>query len=94
MSKIPRVEQETVILYSQEEDKWEIYSNVPKHIRRWRDAIGQVNREEFYKDGTEKMIDGQISGSVSIRKPRKLTEEQKKEVAERLKVARQAQSSI
>lgn len=94
MSKIPRAEQEAVILYDVELDEWTLFTDYPKLIRRWRDKLDPITREEFYHDGTEKMIEGVINGSVSIRGKRKLTKEQKEELAERMKVARQAQGSI
>jgi len=85
MSKIQRTEQETIILYDVELDQWEVYSNYPPHIRKYRDKLDPIHREEFYPDDSEKMIDGVIHGSVSVRGKRKITDKQREAMAERMK---------
>ena len=84
MAKIPRNEQETIIPYDVELDQWNLYSNYPVHIRKWRDKI-IPKREEFYSDGTEKMLDGIINGSAAVYGRRTMTDEQRKELSERMK---------
>lgn len=91
MQKLTREERETIILYDDLKDEWTVFSTVPKHIRLYRDRI-KVVREEFYADGTEKLIDGIVEGSVSVRKKRKITNQQRKEMAERLAKARNKQN--
>lgn len=87
MEKIPRGEQETIITYDVELNEWRFYSDYPKHIRKWgKNVIAE--REEFYQDGTEKMLDGIINGTVSVRGRSKMTEEQKKEFASRMQKSR------
>lgn len=84
MNKIPRNEQETIIIYDVALEQWEVYSNYPPHIRKYRDKV-IPKREEFYSDNTEKMLDGVIEGSVSVRGKVKLSDEQRKEISERMK---------
>lgn len=84
MSKIPRTEQETIIIYDVELEQWEVYSNYPPHIRKYRDKV-IPKREQFYSDGTEKMLDGIIEGSVSVRGKRKISDKQRKELSKRMK---------
>lgn len=84
MAKIPRTEQESLISYDVELDQWTVYSNYPPHIRKWRDKI-IPEREEFYSDGTEKLIDGVIDGSAAVYGKRKMSDEQRKELSERMK---------
>jgi hypothetical protein len=84
MSKIPRIEQETIIIYDVELEQWEVYTNYPPHIRKYRDKV-IPKREEFYSDGTEKMLDGIIEGSVGVFGKRKMSDKQKKEFVKRMK---------
>lgn len=90
MEKIPRIEQETIINYNVELDQWEVYSCYPPHVRKYRDKLNPIMREEFYSDGTEKLIDGIIEGSVSVRGKVKLSNKQKQERAERLRKMRES----
>lgn len=89
MAKTPRNEQETILLYDVELDRWEVYSNYALHIRKYKDKV-IPKREEFYADGSEKLIDGIIEGSVSVRGKIKLTDEERKERAKRLQKARES----
>jgi len=88
MAKIPRNEQETIISLDVETDEWMFYSNYPVHIRKWRDKIIPT-REEFYSDGTVKMLDGIINGSAAVYGKRTMTDEQRKELSERMKALHQ-----
>ena len=88
MRKTPRNEMETLINYDVEMDEWMFYSNYLVHIRRWRDKIIPI-REEFYSDGTEKMLDGIINGSAAVYGKRTMTDEQRKELSERMKALHQ-----
>lgn len=88
MRKTPRNEMETLINYDVETDEWMFYSNYPVHIRKWRDKIIPT-REEFYSDGTEKTLDGIINGSAAVYGKRTMTDEQRKELSERMKVLHQ-----
>lgn len=87
MEKIPRNEQETIITYDVELGEWRLYSDYPPHIRKWRDKV-IADREEYYQDGTEKMIDGVINGTASIRGKKNLSDEQRREFADRMQLSR------
>ena len=87
MEKIPRNEQETIITFDVDLNEWRFYSDYPPHIRKWRDKV-IADREEHYQDGTEKMLDGVINGSVSVRGKKVLTDEQRKEFADRMQQTR------
>lgn len=84
MKKTPRNEQETILIYTVELDEWEIYSNYPVHIRRYRDKV-IPDREEFYSDGSEAVLAGKIEGSVGVSGKRNITDKQRKEMSKRMK---------
>ena len=55
MSYYEREEQETLIIYEPATNQWDIYTNVPKHIKRLKtDYIATNFKEE--KDGEGKTI--------------------------------------
>ena len=86
----PLSEQETIIHYDKETDTWHFYSNNPVHCRKWEQAIVSSDTclsLKVYHEETGKLIaiDGLISGSVSIKKTRKITDEQRLQAQERMK---------
>lgn len=81
--KLPRNEQETIISYDNATGQWYFYSDCPKHCRKWEALVSDPIRKEIYPDGTEKVLEGPITGTVMIKKP--LSEEQRKEAAARLR---------
>lgn len=83
----PRNEAETIISYDYELDQWHYYSDVPKHNRKWDKAI-IATRREVDENGTIVLLKGTIDGNVSVRKHRELSEEQRKAMSDRLKLAR------
>lgn len=85
----PRSEQETIISYDRERDEWHYYSDVPKHNRKWRDLISQPHMTAN-ENGDITLLEGIIHGSVSIRKPTVISEENRVKAAERLKKYREA----
>jgi len=89
MSKLSRAERETIIHYDVELDQWEVFTNYPPHIRKYRDKLDPINQEEFYSDGSPKMIDGVISGSVGVRGKRKISDKQRKALSDRAKAMHQ-----
>lgn len=82
----PRDEQETIITFDNLQNKWHLYTDVPKHIRKWQSLIKDCKITE--ENGEIVAIEGSIEGTVSISKKRQLTPEQKASAAERLKKAR------
>ncbi|MDZ5548237.1 hypothetical protein [Enterococcus cecorum] len=84
----PYSEQETIITYDAERKAWYIYTDVPPHARKWESMI---DRSKPFKKGYNVnggalvMLEGCLKEcNVTISKKRKLTEEQKKALAERL----------
>lgn len=84
----PYTEQETIITYDAAEKAWYIYTDVPPHARKWESMI---DRSKPFKKGYNVnggalvMLEGHLKEcNVTISKKRKLTEEQKKALAERL----------
>ncbi|WP_248621568.1 hypothetical protein [Enterococcus cecorum] len=84
----PYAEQETIITYDAEQKAWYIYTDVPPHARKWESMI---DRSKPFKKGYNVnggalvMLEGCLKEcNVTISKKRKLTEEQKKALAERL----------
>lgn len=78
-------EQETVLVFDYEENVWNVYSTVPKHIRKLMNIGDMVIKEE--EEGRPISISGILSEKqVSMKKPRVFTEEQKEELKLRGKV--------
>ena len=76
-----RDEQETVLVYS--DGKWNVYSTVPKHIRKFLE-IAEMEVLE-YEDDRPIAIKGKLSErNISIKKERNLSKEQRRKIAERL----------
>lgn len=82
-------ERETILIYEEDVDQWHIYTDVPKHARKYEKYIDvSKNHRKGYNinGGQLAMIDGYIvGGNVGISKKRKLTEEQKQKMAKNLK---------
>lgn len=84
MRKATREEQETIINYDVVNDEWEVYTNYPPHIRRYRDKV-IADREEFYADGTEAILEGVINGSVGVRGKRNISDAERKRMSQQMK---------
>lgn len=83
MAATPRDEQETILNYDALLDEWVYYSDVPKHNRK-RNELIEPQRKEVDSHGQIVLLEGKVKGSVNINKPRKMTEQQRKEASERL----------
>lgn len=81
---MPRDEQETIISYDKANDVWHFYSDVPEHIRKWQERVPSPTRNDVDELGINRVLEGDIDGSVQINRKRKLTPEQRKENAKRL----------
>lgn len=84
--KSPRSEQETIVIFDVQVGKWHIDTTYPPHIRKYVFAMAEI--EEKTQDRLSGWIDEQYSSSFSVKKRRKLTDEQRKEYGERLKRSR------
>lgn len=84
------IEQETAINYDNQTGKWHIYSTYGPHARKFSKALVDNARREYTDSGTLIMIDGDMRDDFyfSVSKKHKLTEEQRKVAAERLRRAR------
>ncbi len=84
-----REERETILIYEEEVDQWHIYSDVPKHARKYEKFIDESKRYRkgySVNSGQLVMVEGYIiDGNVGISKKRKLTEKQRQKLAENLK---------
>lgn len=89
--KVPsREERETILTYEEEIDQWHIYSDVPKHARKYEKYIDESkNRRKGYSvnGGQLAMIDGYVVGNVGIRK--KMSDKERKVISERMKKLRE-----
>lgn len=90
-----RQERETILTYEEEVDQWHIYTDVPKHARKYEKYIDKSNscRKGYSVNGGQlAMIDGYIvGGNVGINKKRSttMTEEQKEAARQRMKKIRE-----
>ena len=79
-------EQETIIRYDLETKRWHIYTDVPKHARKYAKLIpdDQVT-QKGYRNNRLVMLEGYIDESdvvVSLYKKKQYTDEQRKAMAE------------
>lgn len=78
----PREERETIISHDAVTGKWHLYTNDPKHVRKWFPRIKNFDRIEYNKASQKPvMIEGDLADSnVIISKKRHLTSEQKEKL--------------
>ncbi|GEK61361.1 MULTISPECIES: hypothetical protein [Leuconostoc] len=81
--KIPRSEQETIVIYDIEVGKWHIDTTYPPHIKKYTAAMGEI--EEKMQDRLAGWISDEFSGSFMTRKRKTLTDEQRQRVREQLR---------
>ncbi|MBG9832142.1 hypothetical protein [Bacillus wiedmannii] len=88
-----REEQETTLVFEASTGQWNVYSSVPKHIRKLSNLCGlQVLEEE---DGQPVSVKGVLQEKqVSMVKIRVMSEEQKQKAAERLAKVRTNKEEI
>lgn len=97
--KVPsKEERETILSYSHELDRWYIYTDVPKHARKYEKFLDETkpHRKGYSTAGNLSMIEGYIDGAnVTIAKKRTstMTDEQKQQASERMKDLRKKQLS-
>lgn len=76
METAPREEQECLITLDRELNEWHYYSDVPTLNRKWEHVV-DAERKEYNSTGQITLLEGTVTGSVSIRAKRELTDEQK-----------------
>lgn len=81
--KIPRSEQETIVIYDIEVGKWHIDTTYPPHIKKYTAAMGEI--EEKMQDRLAGGISDEFSGPFMTRKRKTLTDEQRQRVREQLR---------
>lgn len=80
----PRGEQETIISYDRDADEWRLYTNVPKHARKWEARLN-VTRCAHTASGKLVMVEGIITNSyVSVAKSPTVSAENRAKSAARL----------
>lgn len=87
MAVTPRNEAETIISYDPVSKQWHYYSDVPAHNRKWQHVV-EPERMTVEDNGTISLLEGTITGTVSVSKKRVLTDEQRQAMAERLRGTR------
>ncbi|MDI6614111.1 hypothetical protein QMA64_05895 [Leuconostoc suionicum] len=85
--KLPRSEQETIVIFDVEVGKWHIDTTYPPHVRKYTPAMGEI--EEKTQDRLAGWISDEFSGSFMTRKRKTLTDEQRQHVGEQLRKARE-----
>ncbi|KZE04166.1 hypothetical protein B4117_4336 [Bacillus mycoides] len=84
-------EQETVLTYDNETKEWSAYSCVPKHIRKIVEIVGEENVTviESDSDGNSLAVKCTLQEkNVSMKRLRTYSEDQKREMAERMRAVR------
>ena len=78
MATAPREERETIISYDRQTETWHIYTDEPKHARKYEKYVAHPQRKGYNSAGQLIMLEGDIDkGTVSISKKVRLTEKQK-----------------
>lgn len=83
---VPRNEQETIVNFDVEVGKWHIDTTYPPHIRKYISSMGKI--EEETQDRLSGWLADDYSGSFTARKKKKMTEEERKAIGDRLRSAR------
>lgn len=89
MATAPREERETIISYDRQTETWHIYTDEPKHARKYEKYVAHPQRKGYNSAGQLIMLEGDIDkGTVSISKKVRLTEKQKEKQRQALQKAR------
>ena len=92
MKTAPQEERETIISYDRQTETWHIYTDEPKHARKYEKYVTHPQRKGYNSAGQLIMLEGDIdNGKVSIIKKWKLTDEQRKKQSKALQKARISQ---
>lgn len=85
-------EQETVLTFDNETKEWSAYSCVPKHIRKLVEIVGEENVTVIESDDEGKSLAVKCTlqeKNVSMKRLRTYSEDQKREMAERMRSVRE-----
>lgn len=89
MKTAPQEERETIISYDRQTETWHIYTDEPKHARKYEKYVTHPQRKGYNSADQLIMLEGDIDGGVvTIMKKRRLTEKQRKENGLRLNKSR------
>ncbi len=92
MATAPREERETIISYDRQTETWHIYTDEPKHARKYEKYVTHPQRKGYNSAGQLIMLEGDVDkGTVSITKKWQLTDEQRKKHSKVLQKARISQ---
>lgn len=92
MKTAPFEERETIISYERQTETWHIYTDEPKHARKYEKYVTHPQRKGYNSAGQLIMLEGDIDGGiVTIIKKWKLTDEQRKKQSKALQKARISQ---
>ncbi|MCM3599376.1 hypothetical protein M3175_01430 [Robertmurraya korlensis] len=90
MASYSKEEQETTLVFDNSTGKWNVYSTVPKHIRKLSNLCELITLDN--EDGRPTAVKGVLEEKqVSMKQLRIFTEEQKEQAAKRLAKAREKQ---
>ncbi|PEU21330.1 hypothetical protein CN526_26985 [Bacillus wiedmannii] len=92
MSLYSTKEQETVLTFDNETKEWSAYSCVPKHIRKLVEIVGEENVTVIESDDEGKPLAVKCTlqeKNVSMKRLRTYSEDQKREMAERMRSVRE-----
>ncbi|RWQ72515.1 hypothetical protein [Bacillus cereus] len=84
-------EQETVLTFDNETKEWSAYSCVPKHIRKLVALVGEENVTVIESDNNGNSLAVRCTlqeKNVSMKRLRTYSEDQKREMAERMRAVR------
>jgi len=88
----PRNEQETTLVYDRESNEWTVYSCVPAHIRRIAAIAPDTTVLDRAESGEPQAVRATLTAKqvrmVTEPKRRELTDEQRAEIAARLRSKR------
>lgn len=83
MKVAPQEERETIISYECLTGIWHIYTNEPKHARKYEKYVTHPQRKGYNSTGRLIMLEGDVdNGKVTIRKKSPLTKAQKNHLQE------------
>lgn len=95
MAVTPREEQEVILNYDRESECWYLYSDVPTFNRKVADKVSP-EYVTVEPTGVVSLIDGPLldGATVSVRKKRVMSEEQRQAAAERLQQVRDSKKLL
>ena len=83
MATAPREERETIISYDRQTETWHIYTDEPKHARKYEKYVTHPQRKGYNSTGRLIMLEGDVDiGNVTFGKTSPLTMPQKKHLHE------------